>query len=122
MAPTRPETIAPKGGRSTIFPVPAFAARVAFGKMADALLLSPFASSDRDLGEYARIERVRVVVNGDVEGAVELALHPDEWRKTEHRFPEPTNVRRVEVTVLERGWGDRWGGSGGFAEIELVRR
>ncbi len=69
----------------------------------------------------ARIRRVALRVN-DAGRPIELALVPDDWRKTVVSLGKMTRVRTLELQVLESSPG-RAGEEGvGLAEVELQLR
>lgn len=91
---------------------------------ADTLLLTPFASGDKD--RPARARKVRVVLNGRRD--FEVAMNADPTIKTEFSFGKALTISMIEIAVLEACepgmLSALWELSGakkgvGFAEVEL---
>jgi len=90
---------------------------------AGSLVLSGACSRRADVGKYDRIRRVHVLLDRKKE-PIEVEVPRREGAEIEPIFvplPLGTQVRRVEIRIVEREAGGEWKGRAGFSEVALER-
>lgn len=90
---------------------------------AESLVLSGACSRRADFGKYDRIRRVYVLLDRKKE-PIEVEVPGTAGREIEPilvPFPSGTQVRRIEIRIVERDAGGEWKGRAGFSEVALER-
>lgn len=90
---------------------------------AETLVLSGACSRRADLGKYDRIHRVRVQLDR-TKDPIEIEAPKHEGAELEPivvPLPKGTQVRRIEIRIVERESGGEWKGRAGFTEVALER-
>jgi hypothetical protein len=87
---------------------------------AETLVLSGACSRRADLGKYDRIRRVRVQLDKRKD-SIEVEAPGNELEPIAVPLPKGTQVRRIEIQIVERETGGEWKGRAGFTEVGLER-